>query len=130
MLTLPHHVEHKISAIRERDDIHTMSMEKLYEKLRTYETEQEHIVIIYSSGTMDNKSIALLKTTALVAIEPKDVVTKDEKSQMITEDIIEAEMSHNLLASDENDYYTLEELDQLEDQSMAYVAGKIKNIRF
>ena len=26
MLTLPYHVEHKISAIRERDDIHTMSL--------------------------------------------------------------------------------------------------------
>ena len=29
MLTLPYHVEHKISVIRERDHIHTMSMEKL-----------------------------------------------------------------------------------------------------
>ena len=41
MLTLPYHVEHKISAIRERDEIHTMSLEKLYGKLRSYEMEQE-----------------------------------------------------------------------------------------
>ena len=107
-----------------------MSLEKLYGKLRTYEMEQEQRVIIYGSGIVDSKSTALLKTTALVATEPKDVVTKDEKPQMIKEDIIEAEMSPNLLASDDNDYYTLEELDQLEDQSMAYLAGKIKNIRF
>ena len=50
MLTLPYHVEHKISSIHERDDIHTMSLEKLYGKLRTYEMEQEHRVIIYGSG--------------------------------------------------------------------------------
>ena len=72
-------------------------------------------VIIYGSGTVDNKNTALLKTTALVATEPKDVVTKDEKPQMVKEEIIEAEMTPDLLASDENDYYTLEELDQLED---------------
>ena len=130
MLTLTHHVEHKISAIRERDDIHTMSLEKLYGKLRTYEMEQEHRVIIYGSGTVDNKNTSLLKTTALVATEPKDVVIKDEKPQMVKEEIIDAEMTPDPLASDENDYYTLEELDQLEDQSMAYLAGRIKNIRF
>ena len=76
MLTLSYHVEYKISAIRERDDIHTMSLEKLYGKLRTYEMEQEQSVIIYGSGTVDNKNTALLKTIALVASEPKDVVTK------------------------------------------------------
>ena len=119
MLTLPHHVEHKISAIRERDDIHTISLEKLFRKLRTYEMEQEERVIIYGSGTFDNKNTALLKTTTLVAAEPKDIVTKAENPQMLKEKIIKDEMTPGLLASDENDYYTLEELDQVEDQSMA-----------
>ena len=99
-------------------------------KLRTYEMEQEHRVIIYGSGTVDNKNTALLKTTALVVTEPKDVVTKEEKPQVLKEEIIEAELTHGLLVNNENDYYTLEELDQLEDQSMAYMAGKIKNIIF
>ena len=122
MPTLPHHAEHKISAIRERDDIHTMSLEKLYGEMRTYEMEQEQRVIIYDSRTVDNKSTALLKIAAFVTIEPNDVVTKNENPQMTKEAIIEAEMSPNLLACDDNYYYTPEEIDQLEDQSMAYLA--------
>ena len=82
MLTLPYHVEHKISTIYERDYVHTMSLERLYGKMRTYEMEQEHRVIIYGSGIFDSKNTALLKTTALVATEPNDVVTKADKNQM------------------------------------------------
>ena len=37
MLTLPSHLEHKISSIRERDDINEMSIERLYGKLKTHE---------------------------------------------------------------------------------------------
>ena len=68
-----------------------MSLEKLYGKLRTYEMEQEQRVIIYGSGTVDSKNTALLKTTALVATEPKDVVTKADKPQILKEETIEAE---------------------------------------
>lgn len=39
MLTLPSHVEHRVSSIRERDDFSKMSLERLYGKLRTYEME-------------------------------------------------------------------------------------------
>ena len=41
MLTLPSHMEHKISSIRERDDINEMSIERLYGKLKTHKMEQE-----------------------------------------------------------------------------------------
>ena len=41
MLTPPHHVEHRVSSIKERDDFNTMSLEKLYGKLKTYEMEHE-----------------------------------------------------------------------------------------
>ena len=34
MLTLPSHLKHKISSIRERDDINDMSIERLYGKLK------------------------------------------------------------------------------------------------
>ena len=66
MLTLPSHLEHKISSIRERDDINEMSIERLYGKLKTHEMEQEQRQIIYGPGTVDSKNTALLKTTALV----------------------------------------------------------------
>ena len=92
--------------------------------------EQEQRVIIYGSGTVDSKNTALLKTTALVATEPKNGVTKADKPQILKEETIEAELTTGLVANNENDYYTLEELDQLEDQSMAYLAGRINNIRF
>ena len=78
MLTLPHHVEHRVSSIRERDDFNTMSLEKLYGKLKTYEMEQEQRVIIYGQGTVDSKNAALQKTTALVAEETKALSTKVE----------------------------------------------------
>ena len=65
-----------------------------------------------------------------MATEPKDVVTKADKPQILKEETIEAELTTGLVANNENDYYTLEELDQLEDQSMAYLAGRINNIRF
>ena len=61
-----------------------------------------------------------------MATELKDVVTKAEKPQMSKEEIIEAELTPDLLVSNENDYYIPDELDQLEDQSMTYLAGNIK----
>ena len=60
-----------------------------------------------------------------MATEPKDVVTKADKPQILKEETIEAELTTGIVANNENDYYTLEELDQLEDQSMAYLAGRI-----
>ena len=65
MLTLPHHVEHRVSSIRKRDDFNTMSLEKLYGKLKTYEIEQEQRVIFYGQGTVESKN-ATLHTTVLV----------------------------------------------------------------
>ena len=41
MLTLPHHVEHRVCSIREREKCNTTSLEKLNGKLKTYEMEQE-----------------------------------------------------------------------------------------
>ena len=69
MLTLPSHLEHKISSIRERDDINEMSIERLYGKLKTHEMEQEKRKIIYGPGTVDSKNTTLLKTTTLVVRE-------------------------------------------------------------
>ena len=71
MLTLPSHLEHKISSIRERDDINEMSIERLYGKLKTHEMEQEQRQIIYGPGTVDSKNTTLLKTTALEQLENK-----------------------------------------------------------
>ena len=130
MLTLPHHVEHRVSSIRERDDFNTMSLEKLYGKLKTYEMEHEQRVIIYGQGTVDSKNAALQKTTALVAEETKALSAKVETAVTGRELIIEAEIATGDQAGNDDDYYTLEELDQLEDESMVYLAGRFKHIKF
>ncbi|KAK1382405.1 hypothetical protein POM88_020140 [Heracleum sosnowskyi] len=70
MMTLPHHVEHKSSSIRERIDFTKMPLEMIYGKLKTYEMEQEQRVIIYGSGTVDSKHNALVRSAALVVDEP------------------------------------------------------------
>ena len=54
MLTLPHHIENKALSIRERLDFKTMSLDKLYRKMKTYEMEQEQRKIIYVAK--DNSS--------------------------------------------------------------------------
>ena len=71
MLTLPSHLENKANSVRERLDFKTMSLEKLYGKMKTHEMEQEQKKIIYGSGAVDVKNAELLKTTALVASKYK-----------------------------------------------------------
>lgn len=44
-----------------------MSLEIIYIKLRTYEIEREQRSIIYRPDYVDNKNLALVKTSALVA---------------------------------------------------------------
>lgn len=46
------------------------------------------------------------------------------------EEIIEVELAYVNLNAYESEYYTLEELEQMEDKSMAYLTGKFSHIRF
>ncbi|KAK1365672.1 hypothetical protein POM88_041233 [Heracleum sosnowskyi] len=130
MMTLPHHVEHKSSSIRERIDFTMMSLEMIYGKLKTYEMEQEQRVIIYGPGTVDNKNTVLARSAALVVNEPTTSDIQVQTPRAGKEEIIEAEMDSVNLGADESDYYTLEELEQMEDKTMAYLAAKFSHIRF
>ena len=130
MLTLPSHLEHKILSIRERDDINDMSIERLYGKLKTHEMEQEQRQIIYGPGTVDIKNTALLKTTALVVRNVDETETRIEKPVSDKQEIVEAEFTELTQESYEDDLYSMEELEQLENKTMAYMAEKFKNLRF
>ncbi|KAK1378134.1 hypothetical protein POM88_024878 [Heracleum sosnowskyi] len=130
MMTLPHHVEHKSSSIRERIDFTKMPLEMIYGKLKTYEMEQEQRVIIYGSGTVDSKHNALVRSAALVVDEPITSEIQVQTPRAGKDVIIEAEMDYVNLGVDESDYYTLEELEQMEDKTMAYLAAKFSHIRF
>ena len=118
MLTLPSHLEHKISSIRERDDINEMSIERLYVKLKTHEMEQEQRQIIYGPGIVDSKNTALLKTTALVVRSVDETDSRVEKPVYDKQEVVEADYTESTQGSDEDDFYTMEELEQLENKTM------------
>ena len=130
MLTLPSLLLHKISSIRERDDINEMSIERLYGKLKTHEMEQEQRQIIYGPGTVDSKNTTLLKTTSLVVRNVYETESRVEKPVSDKQEVVEADYNESTHGSDEDDFYTMEELEQLENKTMAYMAGKFKNLRF
>ncbi|KAK1365621.1 hypothetical protein POM88_041182 [Heracleum sosnowskyi] len=111
-------------------DFTKMSLEMIYGKLKTYEMEQEQRVIIYGPGTVDNKHNALVRSAALVVDEPTTSDIQVQTPRAGKEVIIEAEMDSVNLGVDESDYYTLEELDQMEDKTMAYLAANFSHIRF
>ena len=108
MLTLSSHLEHKISSIRERDDINDMSIERLYGKLKTHELEQEQRQMIYGPGTVDSKN------TALVVRNVDETESRVEKPVFDKQEIVEADFTESIHGSDEDDFYTMEELEQLE----------------
>lgn len=130
MLTLPYHVEHKSQSIRERDNFNTMSLEKLFGKLKTYEMEQEQRAIIYGPGTVEGKNAALQKTTALFVKEPLALEANTDKTSAGGDKIMKAEIITKNQEGDESEYFSLEELEDLEDKTMAYYASKFKNVRF
>ena len=128
MLTLPAHLEHKISSIKERDDINEMSIERLYGKLKTHEMEQEQRQINYGPGTVDSKNTALLKTTSscsegmLMRLE-----SRVEKHVAEKQEVVEAELhSDHLKKVVKMTFYSMEELEQLENKTMAYMARNVQ----
>ena len=107
-----------------------MSLDKLYGKMKTHEMELEQKKIIYGSGAVDTKNAELLKTTALVASKQKELDITVEKPKSQSEMLFEAEMDDGNLSGDPSDYYTMEELHQMKDPTMANLAGMFSNIRF
>ena len=60
LLTLPTHLEHRITAIRESRDMNEVSLERLYGVLKTYELEQIQQKEIYGKGRVVSTSTALV----------------------------------------------------------------------
>ena len=92
--------------------------------------EQEQRQIIYGPRTVDNKNTTMLKTTALVVRNVDEIGSRVEKPVSDKPEIVEADFTESTHGSDEDDFYTMEELEQLENKTMAYMAGKFKNLRF
>ena len=60
LLTLPTHMEHWITTIRESIDMNEVSLERLYGILKTYELEQIQQKEIYGKGRVVSTSTALV----------------------------------------------------------------------
>ncbi|KAK1361712.1 hypothetical protein POM88_046186 [Heracleum sosnowskyi] len=124
LLTLPSHLEHRISAIRKARDLGEISLERLYGVLKTYELEQIQQKEIYGTGKIVSTS------TALTTEVPQQLEVKVVQPSSSDMDVIVAE--YGLTSTDQSggDFYSLEELDQLEDESMAMIVRKFGKFRF
>ena len=124
LLTLPTHLEHRITAIRESRDMNEVSLERLYGVLKTYELEQIQQKEIYGKGRV------VSVTTALVAEVPQRVEEKIIQSSGLNQETITAEYGITSPNQSDGDFYSLEELEQLEDESMALIVKRFGKFRF
>ncbi|KAL8103330.1 hypothetical protein AgCh_027773 [Apium graveolens] len=127
LLTLPDHLEQKISAIREGRDLSIITLEVLYGVLKTYELEmiQKKSLRAGQGYVMDCSSALIVndgqtsndeQRSPTLAISTSEKRVNDSEEQVILE------------LDEEDQFYTLDELDEL-DKSMAYLARKFSNIR-
>ncbi|XP_063942734.1 uncharacterized protein LOC135150381 [Daucus carota subsp. sativus] len=130
LLTLPEHLEHRITAIRESRDLTEISLEQLYGVLKTYELEQAQTKQRYGWGKTLNTSTSVSNSTALIIQSPlvkeRKVVVPSRSSQ----EYVVPEMGHTSVSMGDDEFYSMEELDQLEDESLAMFARKFSNMRF
>ena len=105
LLTLPTHLEHRITAIRESRDMNEVSLERLYGVLKTYELEQIQQKEIYGKGRV------ISATTALVVEVPQKVEEKIVQSSGLNLETITAEYGITSPNQSDGDFYSLEELE-------------------
>ena len=124
LLTIPTHLKHRITAIRESRDMNEVSLERLYGVFKTYELEQIQQKEIYGKGRVVSTS------TALMAEVPQKVEEKIVQSSGLNKDTIIAEYGFTAPNQYDGDFYSLEELEQLEDESMALIVKRFGNFKF
>ncbi|KAK1401983.1 hypothetical protein POM88_001588 [Heracleum sosnowskyi] len=124
LLTLPIHLEHRISAIREARDLGEISLERLYVVLKTYELEQIQPKELYGTGKIVGTS------TALTTEVPQKLEVKVVQPSSSIMDVIDAEYGLTSIDQSGGDFYSLEELDQLEDGDLAMIVRKFGKFRF
>ena len=114
LLTLPDHLESKIYDIREGRDLTKITLQTLCGILKTYKLEIFHMRNMQSNrGKLTNVS------SALIANEPR------LKSEEIYEKEAEPQSAGDKEEAEEEEFYTPEELEDLENHSMAYIARKV-----
>ncbi|KAL8091512.1 hypothetical protein AgCh_033945 [Apium graveolens] len=128
LLTLPTHLEHRITAIREARDLSEISLDRLYGVLKTYELEQIQQKEVYGIDRMVSTSIALVA-------EGQQQQQSQQLERMVQfskaeENVLVAEYDPPTTNQSSDDFYSLEELEQLENESMAQIVKRFSNVRF
>ena len=101
-----------------------VSLERLYGVLETYELEQIQQKEIYGKRRVVSAS------TTLVVEVPQKVEEKIVQSSGLNQEAITIEYGITLPNQSDGDFYSLEELEQLEDESMALIVKRFGNFRF
>ncbi|KAK1397704.1 hypothetical protein POM88_007567 [Heracleum sosnowskyi] len=136
LLTLPDHLEHKTTAIREGRDLNNITFETLYGILKSYELElfQKRAIHSGTRNKMANMSSALVAQVPRIT-QPSEVlqITQPTPVQSLKiEEVVEDDEKVVLQLKDveDEDFYTMEELESMDNPTMAYMAKKFKNFRF
>ena len=101
-----------------------VSLERLYGVLKTYELEQIQQKEIYGKGRVVSAS------TTLAAEVPQKVEEKVVQSSDLNQEDITVEYGITSPNQSDGDFYSLEELEQLEDESMALIVKRFGKFRF
>lgn len=138
----------KTISILGRNDFNTISFEKLFKKLKTFEMEIKQRRTIYGPGSLENKNTMMQKKIALLGDEPfyaYQALIKSGRHVYLPAqiDYLSARFEYapakmkiikaktdEVFVDLEDEFYTLEELEQLKDKSMAYMATRFKHIKF
>ena len=98
--------------------------------MKTHEMELEQKKIVYGSGAVYVKNTELLKTTALVASGHKELDITVERPRTNAEVLLDTEVDNGNHSGNPRDYYTMEELHDMKDPSMANMTAMFGNLRF
>ncbi|KAL8115426.1 hypothetical protein AgCh_022063 [Apium graveolens] len=108
----PKSIEHRVYAVRETRDLHTTSLEEYYGILKTCELET------LQDQEWDNDSKGK-EVISMVAEKPR---SSPAPHQVDNDD--------ECTSNSDDDYFTHEELDNMDDSVIAYMARKFSNMRF
>ncbi|KAK1365156.1 hypothetical protein POM88_040717 [Heracleum sosnowskyi] len=128
LLTLPDHLEPRISSLKERD-LTKIGFDVLYGVLKTYELELfQKRSIQAKQGLVANTSCALIADNLGQRMDSLKIsqVKIEELESDDTGD--ETQVVYDL--PEEDEFYSIDELDKMENKSFAYMARRYPNIRF
>ncbi|KAK1369485.1 hypothetical protein POM88_035577 [Heracleum sosnowskyi] len=126
----------RITAIREGRNLNNVSLETLYGVLKSYELEffQKRAIQAGSRGKMANMYGALVAHVPRITqpSEGVQITQPDQVPSLKIEEVVDDDekVVLQLTNVEDEDFYSIEEMENMDNPTMAYMAKKFKNIRF